>query len=839
MADRSIPFRWWYLLLLLPVLLYFGARWYVGYRIEEAIEAANEGENSLALADYSFGFFPIEASVRGLTFDQTLDALQTTGRLSQGTVSGLNLWSLFGDDPIAVNRITLQGFDVKLVRTGLRDRQGRKSNFALEVGDVNLDSVFLEIDDRAGSRHLTVANLDLAMQTFQLPFRPTQISNLSLSADSSLYRNYQDSMSVLATDIGYDTNAEAILVSEVRYQRSDSTDVRAGKVRLTGLNGQDLDGTLSIDSLSIATLGGGARVQGKRQEASDSGESTPIRLGKLSLPDVDLNVSGAFGTIRFAGELTADELQYQDSFSLQSARLSGQTVTYHRGTDLAIETTGARIEQGPLTFPLKNGLPGLTSIDIPDFKLTTDGQSINLTALAYRSDSATVTANQLELDGSKVNGSIASLRITGLDRNALLAGEPLTIPVAVLTDSRLNVRQQSGANYQLDIPTVEFNDLVRNDGLRVERTRISNATVTRRTASGKEDLVARGIYVDQRGVSTPFSAKNLGKSTLRASEVRMIGDREPIDYHYSNLAYNSRAGTLSLDSLNRINRLSPGEVFSQKISKSWLSFSFDGIHAEGIDHGALVAGKLIQVDSLSARDFRLRVVEDVSLELPSKEKLMPIEALRSIGPRIVLNRAQLSSTDIAYGVVDSVLQPKTIHFNSGTVRFSGLDTEISTTDSLLVSLDATFEQTTPLHAEFALSRDSSGRNYAVRGQMGSYDLSRINPLMEVAANAVVETGVIDSLSYHGRLQDEVLTGQMTLLYHNLDLKIVGSGAWIKNLLSGVVMKDSNLPGEDFRQGQMYHEHPSTKSFFNAYWKGLVSGMKSSALSDIALQKELD
>ena len=84
-----------------------------------------------------------------------------------------------------------------------------------------------------------------------------------------------------------------------------------------------------------------------------------------------------------------------------------------------------------------------------------------------------------------------------------------------------------------------------------------------------------------------------------------------------------------------------------------------------------------------------------------------------------------------------------------------------------------------------------------------------------------------------------MEGEMTLPYRNLPLDLVGGGAWIKNLVSGLVLKDDNQEGEDFRQGRMYHEHDVTKSFFNAYWKGLVSGMKSSALADIALPGELD
>ncbi|MCP9235930.1 hypothetical protein [Lewinella sp. JB7] len=838
MADRSFSFRWWYLLFLLPLLLYAGARWYVGYRIDRAIAGANDDSNTLTVAEYTFGFFPLEFSARDIRFDQQRKNISATGYLHRGTLSGLRLFSLFGDDPIAVDRLALTGFDARLVRTG-SSSTADSSTFAFEVGDVQLDSTFLEIDDRAGHRLLRLSNLHVAMQTFQLPFQPTKISDLQLRADSTLYA--QDGGARIAiTRVDYDTESSAILAASVRVRRGDSTDVRAENVRISGLNTGDFDGAVSVDSLSVAHLGGGARVQRSTPKAEPSGNTPNIRLGHLSLPDVDLAVSGSFGTLHYAGNLRADELNYRDSFDLRDLQLNGRDITYRNDRELDIRATDARIDQGHLQFPLSATTLGATSARFPSITVTTDKQEFRVDDLRYRSDSTSMATGRIEWSGDRLRGSMAGIRLEGIDRDALLDdGVPATIARAVVTDTRMNLRQQEGGAYEVTIPTTELYDLVRADGFHIARVRLSDATATRFTTKGEKDMVARGIYLDQYNIASPFSLSRIGHSKLRVTDIHMIGNREPIDYIYANLAYSSRTGTLTLDSLNRINRLSPDELFSQGKDKSWLSFSFDGIRASGIDHGAMVSGESVHIDSLVSRDFRLRVVEDITIEVPERDKQMPMEALRSLGPRIVLNGARLSSTDIAYGVVDSVHQPKTIHFSGGTVRFSGLDTKLSTTDSLRVSLDATFEKTTPIHTEFALSRDSSGRNYAIRGWMGSYDLSRINPLMEVAADAIIETGVIDSLSFHGRLQNELMTGELTLLYHDLDLKVVGPGAWIKNLLSGVVMKDDNLPGEDFRQGRMYHEHPRTKSFFNAFWKGLVSGMKSSALSDIALPKELD
>ncbi|WP_157974384.1 hypothetical protein [Lewinella sp. IMCC34183] len=840
MATDSFRFRWWYLLFLLPVVLYVGARWYVGHRIDRAIASANDSGNVLAVADYDYSLFPIALSARGIRFEQDRPAFAARGSLSRLRVSGLEVFSLIGSDPIALNRIELSGMDADVTRKPVQSNDS--SSLKLEVSAIDLDSIFLRIEDAANGTSLRLADLGLSLESFHLPFQPTGIRSLRITADSATYRKPADDLSVIASELTYAQADASTRLQRLVLSRGGDTRVEARDVAFTGLNAEDVDDQITLDSLTIGYLGGGARVPGGSGEAQDtSGSGMPaLRVNRLHLPDIDLRVSGGFGTADYAGSLRVTGVTYRDSLTAERLEVAGDSIRYDNGKDLAVLLHQLQLEQQDLRLPFAGGSLGPTDIRIPDFSVDQGARNITGRELVYRSTAGDLRIAGVTVTGGKVEGQVDSLFLTGIQRDALLGPQPSRAGQLVAVDARTRINRPDGGHYTVHTPRLVADGLRFEGQAGAERIRMENASFERFGSDGRKDMEGTGIYVDQRTVRQPFEPKTFGPAKARLARLRMIGGNDlPVDYVFNAVAYDSRAGRLTLDSLRRVNRITPGELFDRELAKSFLTFDIDGLRATGIRHDALVTGELIYLDSLEAQDMRLSVIEDLSLTLPDRKKAMPIEALRKIGPRVVLQNARFKSTDISYGVVDSILEPKTIHFRDAMIRIAGLDTEVSQTDSATAVIDATFEGTTPLHAEFRLARSAGGRDYAATGELGKYDLSRVNPLMRVAADAIIDEGVIERLTYRSLMQNDTVTGTMDLVYRNLDLKVVGNGAWIKNLLSGVVVKNDNLRGEDFREGQIFSPHDPTKSFFNSYWKGLVSGMKSSAMSDIALPEELD
>ena len=840
MAERSFRFHWWYLFLLLPVALYLGARWYVGHRIDRAIASANDDGNSLTVGEYAYSLFPLRLTARDVTFEQNRSNFSARGRLTLLEADRLHLFSLVGADPIELELIRLQGLDAELRRTGQNNSDS--SSLALEVAEIELDSIFLDVYDEVNPQEVHLTNFALSLQSFQLPFQPTGIESLRITADSTVYARANNNLRMVASGIGYGTGSESIAVAELRVRRDSGTDLRAERLTLTGINAQDLEGTLSIDSVSVDYLGGAAQVNNSSGNGKDSnGSKTAFQIGSLQLPTIDVRVSGSFGEVNYAGQVSARDMAYRDSLTVGQLAVASDSLRFSNQDGVAAVLRRLQIEQENLRIPLAPGRLGPTVLNLPDFALTLKDQEIRGADLNYQSATGELTAANLQFEGNKINGTTERLAVTGFDRTGLLADRPATVEQVTLTDAELAVYTGDGGHYAFRLPEVQVDAVQVQKPIVAGRARLQNASFARYGSNGRKDMQGTGIYVTQRNIPLPFDPHRLGPGNVRMDKLHIIGSEDlPVDYYFVKIAYDSEDRLLTLDSLQRRTRPEPGELFERKIVKSHMNFGFDGLRIRGIRQDSLLSGELVYIDSLAANDFRLRVVEDLSINLERPARPMPIEALRKVGPRIMIKHARFPSTDIAYGVVDSIMEPKTIHFTDGTIVLENLDTEVSSGDSTLAQIDATFEETTPLHAEFRLSHGPSGRDYSARGELGEYDVSRVNPLMRVAAGAIIEAGVIEQITYDASMQNDTIRGDMAMLYRNLDVKIVdGGGAWIKNLLSGVVVKDANHRGEDFRPGQIFHEHIATKSFFNSYWKGLVSGMKSTALSDIALPDELE
>ncbi|PPK88675.1 hypothetical protein CLV84_1645 [Neolewinella xylanilytica] len=840
MSVRPFRLHWWYLFFLLPVALYLGARWYIDHRIDQAIASANEGGNQLTVGEYSYGLFPLRLEARQVNFDQERANFSARGRLSTVAVDRLHLFSLFGSDPIEIELLRLHGLDADLRRTG-SGNSNDSSSFALELVEVELDSIYLDFTDDVSGREVQLVDLGLSVQSLHFPLRPAEIRSLQLSADSTVYANTTNDLRIVASGIGYGTGSESVAIAALTLRRGSETDIRAEDLVLSGLNAGDLSETVSVDSFSIGSLGGSAQVPATSGNSRDTSQTSPLRVGTIRFPQIDLELSGDFGTASYAGGVTASGLRYRDSLSLERVSVDSDSLSFDNQKGLAVILRQLELQQQGLQFPLAAGELGATELVLPSFTVMLDKQTISGENLNYRSASGEATVENVQVEGDKVNGSTDKLTVAGIDRAAVLGDRPAVLESAVLDGARAAVYRADGGHYEFSVPQITLNDVQVQPPISAGRARLENATFSRYGSDGRKDMQGEGLYVDQRDIPVPFEPEALGEGNVRMRELRLIGSEElPVDYYFSQIAYDSRAALLTMDSLQRQTRVSKAELFERELAKTHMDFSFDDLRMAGIRRDGLLRGEVMHIDSLAASDFRLRVVESLAIEVSGNERPMPVEALRKLGMRIVLNKARFRSTDIAYGVVDSVMDAKTIHFTDGVIVLEDLDTEICRSDSVLAIIDATFEETTPLHAEFRLSRREPGRGYSARGELGTYDLARVNPLMRVAAGAVIEEGVIEKLTYDARMHQDTIRGTLTMLYRDLNVKLVDGGlSWLKNLLSGVVVKDGNSRGEEFRLGEIYHEHQPIRSFFNSYWKGLVSGMKSTALSDIALPEELD
>jgi hypothetical protein len=274
--------------------------------------------------------------------------------------------------------------------------------------------------------------------------------------------------------------------------------------------------------------------------------------------------------------------------------------------------------------------------------------------------------------------------------------------------------------------------------------------------------------------------------------------------------------------------------------KPWQALRVDNIEATDLPMDSLLTGGGVNIPDITIGDLNLDVYENPNLKPgpDEKQKPFPVEIFRSIGYPVMLQSITVARADIAYGVLKEGSDEPDITFEGEIVAEN--ISSYQQDNPAEVSFDFTFDGTSPANVTFTLDQAGDGRNFHVVGELSDYDLTEVNPLLVVAANADIESGYVSHMNHDIAYNGTISEGDMTLKYENLDIRMEGNGAWIANLLEGIAVRNSNPRDDgDLEVGQIELEHDTNRSFFNLYWKSLLMGMKSSALGNVLTPDKLE
>jgi hypothetical protein len=130
----------------------------------------------------------------------------------------------------------------------------------------------------------------------------------------------------------------------------------------------------------------------------------------------------------------------------------------------------------------------------------------------------------------------------------------------------------------------------------------------------------------------------------------------------------------------------------------------------------------------------------------------------------------------------------------------------------------------------------SHNTFSLNGTISGMEASELNPILEKNAFIYVTSGKIDAMNFNFTANNTEATGNMTMLYHGLNIAIKNKRTddttafreRFISLIANIKVLDSNpIPDEDVREGIIDYERDSERSFFNYCFKSIQSGIKSS------------
>ena len=126
--------------------------------------------------------------------------------------------------------------------------------------------------------------------------------------------------------------------------------------------------------------------------------------------------------------------------------------------------------------------------------------------------------------------------------------------------------------------------------------------------------------------------------------------------------------------------------------------------------------------------------------------------------------------------------------------------------------------------------------FSLNGTLSGMNASELNPMLEKNAFMYAKSGRIDAMNFSFKANNTKATGEMTLLYHGLEITVKNKKTddttaikeRISSFLANIKILNSNpLPGKEVRRGVIENERDQERFLFNYCFKSILSGIKSS------------
>ncbi len=416
----------------------------------------------------------------------------------------------------------------------------------------------------------------------------------------------------------------------------------------------------------------------------------------------------------------------------------------------------------------------------------------------------------------------------------------------LLKDHRLHVRNidMDGVTAHLDgyllkknQPMPEMQAPPFNEAL-IGRIKVTGLNVTEQGHEKKSFSMEGSLEVDSVALAGP------GKGRLSIGGLRFVAEKASyvipdVDEvaHLVHLEIDSRKSLLRLDTLRirpTMDREAIGRAKGHQVDV-FTSMSH-GISIDKLDVMALMQHRLT-ADRIEIGGNDVHVFRDRRLPLPSGEKAMPADGLRTMSITLRVRTMKLGPTFFEYEEFpkkgDKTGAMKIYHLTGTIAPLINKPVEgdpayikMTTEGSLMNSGSVTATTMLPLH---------KGDPYKVEGAFHDLDVTKLNDPAENLGGLHLESGMLNSLQFWFEMNDEKATGHILGEYHDLvvdKLKETG-GSKIDKTKSFALKKfiipkdkDKSLP-ESKRTGKVDYKRDKEREFSYYLLHSLLVGVKSS------------
>lgn len=300
--------------------------------------------------------------------------------------------------------------------------------------------------------------------------------------------------------------------------------------------------------------------------------------------------------------------------------------------------------------------------------------------------------------------------------------------------------------------------------------------------------------------------------------------------------YNSRDKTLKIGAGKLRPLLTPQEL-AEKVGEEIDHFDIEygSMEIHGLDGDRWIESRLLHADYANIDGLELRISRDKNF--PDKvrtEDPLPAVKLKELPYSVALDSLRWTNGLISYREWEEEQD------EYGEVTFNEIDLIVwdiqnrDENESITVTAQTKLMDEGDLEVNFSFIMDDSG-THEVSGQLSSMDLTELNKVFSpLAFMEVQDGGVLDYMTFDFRADDERATGNMTMIYDGLTVRMLEEETLEETTSTRIVSFVANLTTlkseneeDDPRIGEIDLERDSERSMFTYWWHTMREGLKES------------
>ncbi|NCD70460.1 AsmA family protein [Mucilaginibacter agri] len=417
----------------------------------------------------------------------------------------------------------------------------------------------------------------------------------------------------------------------------------------------------------------------------------------------------------------------------------------------------------------------------------------------------------------------------------------------VVKDRRTLYQQISKSLKMIHIGTVMLNDVK----LRYEDHKGAKVAVSELKDL---NLSATDLLIDS---ATQFDKSRFLYCREMAAELNNYSGKSAnglYSYKAELIKFSTRTAQLNAYNCSLIATYGPNEFFEKTYRDRFVSH-LDSLQLNNFDFEIYNKYHTIRGSNLILKDGNINIFgnprTDSAKLTEDKIGSFPNEAIHRI-PNLKIDTISLNHINLKYEEFNKKTKRAGFitfnHINGHVYNATNDSASLLKNNMCRINLHSMFMNKGNLDIRFSFNLTDKLRSYSYKGNMGPINMQAINPAAVPLGSVLIKSGQLNGLTFDIHGNSEAATGNVTLLYNNLKIKLLKADTVQQKMkrmtiasffANSFIIKHNNpdVAGEQPRTISVNYKRPANFPFFKTVWKTMYSGIKPSFF-DEKLQQDM-